>query len=115
MKRGKRISGVVLSAVMVAVVIAIGLRLWDIHQTTSGWTLWPKAVPSKVQFANRDYQCGPNPTPETRSLDGLTKEGSTIGGADIYATAQGPHSGPVTWVVLKTDKATYTCDLLGGP
>lgn len=112
MKRGIRIA---FGAVIAIALIAVAVQPWSVHQMTSDWTLWPKAVPSKVQFANRDNQCGPNPVPTTRSFDGLTKQGKTAGGADIYAPEPGTQSGTATWIVIMTGQATYTCDLMGGP
>ena len=82
---------------------------------TSDWTLWPKVVLSKVQLANRDYQCGPNPMPNRHSLDGLTKQGKAAEGADIYSAAPGTQSGTVAWIVIATNHASYTCNLVGGP
>lgn len=115
MKRGKRNVGVAFGVLVAAVLISAAVQLWNVHRTTSDWALWPKMVPSKVQFANRDYQCGPNPAPGTRSLDGLTKQGKTAGGGDIYAARlEGPDL-TATWIVVATQTATYTCDLIGGP
>lgn len=114
MKRGKRVAGWVLGAVVVVLVVA-GVRAWNVHQVTSDWALWPKAVPSKVQFANRDYQCGPDPTPNTRSLDGLAKQGKTAGGADIYSAEPEAPNDTATWIVIAANQATYTCNLMGGP
>jgi hypothetical protein len=104
-----------LGAVIVLVLISAAVQLWNVHRMTSDWTLWPKEVPSKVQFANRDYQCGPNPVPDTRSLEGLAERGKTAGGADIYTAEPGTLGGAVTWVVVKTEAGAYACDLLGGP
>ena len=115
MKRGKWVAGGVLGAVIVDALVVVVFRVWDVHQMTSDWALWPKEVPSKVQFANRDYQCGTNPMPNTHNLDGVTKQGKTAGGADIYSAAPGTQSGTATWIVIKTGQATYTCDLMGGP
>lgn len=112
-RRRNRIAGGVLGALLVVVLISVGVQLWNVHQLTSDWLLWPKAVPSKVPFASRDYQCGPNPVPFTRSFDGLTVQSKTAGGADIYAIA--PGNGTATWIVIKTDRTTYTCNLVGGP
>ncbi|BAS18408.1 hypothetical protein AHiyo8_pI67120 (plasmid) [Arthrobacter sp. Hiyo8] len=114
-KRGKWVAGGALGAVIVVALVVVGVRVWDVHQMTSDWALWPKEVPSKVQFANRDYKCGANPMPNTHSLDGLTKRGKTAGGADIYSASPGTQSGTATWIVIMTGQATYTCDLMGGP
>ncbi|GHG54436.1 hypothetical protein GCM10012320_25690 [Sinomonas cellulolyticus] len=115
MKRGKRVAGAVLAAVIVVALAVVGIQAWNVHQMTSDWALWPKAVPSKVQFSHRDYQCGSNPTPITRSLEGLAKRGRTAGGADIYAAGPDAPSGTVTWIVIAANRATYTCNLMGGP
>jgi hypothetical protein len=106
--------GILLGAVCVALVAA-GVQLWNVHQMTSDWVFWPKAIPSKVQFAGRDYQCGPNPVPSTRSLDGLTRQGTTDGGADIFAADPGSRRGTATWIVAKTEDEASTCDLMGSP
>lgn len=115
MKSGKRIAGALVGGVILLALASAGAQLWNVHQMTSDWTLWPKAVPSKVQFANRDYDCGPNPAPVTRSLDGFTRQGKTAGGADIYAPGPGTQNAIATWIAIRTDTATYSCDLLGGP
>ena len=30
--------------------VPVGVRLWEVHLSTSDWTLTPKEVPSKVQY-----------------------------------------------------------------
>ena len=115
MKRGKRIAIWALCAVFLVGLGTVGVRLWTVHQMTSDWTLWPKEVPSKVQFAGRDFNCGPNPAPSTRTLDGLSLRGKTAGGADIYIVEPGPGQITVTSILVKTDIATYSCGVMGGP
>lgn len=112
MKQAGTIGTLLLGAVLAVVLMGMAVQLWSVHQTTSDWALWPKAVPSRVQFADRDYQCGPDPAPSGRSTDGLAKHGITAGGGDIYAP---PAGGTATWIVVAADGATYTCNLLGGP
>jgi hypothetical protein len=104
-----------LCAVLIVGLGAAGVRLWTVHRMTSDWTLWPKEVPSKVQFAGRDFNCGPNPAPSTHTLDGLSMRGQTAGGADVYTVEPGMGQSTVTWILVKTDIATYSCGLMGGP
>lgn len=115
MKRGKRIAIWALCAALLFGIGAVGVRLWTVHQMTSDWTLWPKEVPSKVQFAGRDFNCGPNPAPSTRTLDGLRLRGKTAGGADIYTAESATGQITVTSILVKTDIATYSCGIMGGP
>jgi hypothetical protein len=115
MKRGKRIAIWALCAVLLFGLGTVGVRLWTVHEMTSDWTLWPKEVPSKVQFAGRDFNCGPNPAPSTRTLDGLSRRGTTAGGADIYTVESGMGQITVTSILVKTNIATYSCGIVGGP
>ncbi|WP_422934221.1 hypothetical protein [Sinomonas sp. P47F7] len=79
---------------------------------TSDWTLWPKAVPSKVQFADRDFVCGSTPLPSTRSPEGLSLQGKTAGGADFYASAPGPDKAAATSILIKAQTGTFNCALV---
>lgn len=104
------------AAVGLAVVLTlVGLRLWQVHEQTWDWTLWPKEVPSKVQYAERDFHCGQNPAPRERSLEGLEVRGKTAGGADIYAAEPVAGSTVVTFIAIKTADGVFTCGLSGGP
>jgi hypothetical protein len=47
--------------------------------------LSPKEIPSKVQFAGREYNCGPDPRPADHDTAGLTEQGRTVGWAEILA------------------------------
>ncbi len=112
---GKRIAIWALSAALLFGLGAVGVRLWIVHEMTSDWTVWPKEVPSKVQFAGRDFNCGPNPVPSTRTLDGLGLRGKTVGGADIYTAESATGQITVSSILVKTDIATYSCGIMGGP
>ena len=59
--------------------VLASVRLWSVHQQTSDWVLSPNAVPSKVQFADREYNCGPDPRPADHELSALTSQGKTAG------------------------------------
>ncbi|GGH89672.1 hypothetical protein ACFFGR_11790 [Arthrobacter liuii] len=101
-----------MAAIALAGVLA-AWRLWSIHQQTSDWVLWPKAIPSKVQFAGREYNCGPTPQPAQRDVIGMTMQGKTAGGAEILAE---PSSGEArVFIIVKTADRTVGCGLLGGP
>ncbi|PYI66324.1 hypothetical protein CVV68_15015 [Arthrobacter livingstonensis] len=115
MKRGKRIAIWALCAVLLVGIGTVGMQLWTVHQMTSDWTLWPTEVPSKVQFAGRDFNCGPNLAPSTRTLDGLSLRGKTAGGVDIYSVEPGTGQMTVTSILVKSDIATYSCGVMGGP
>lgn len=114
MNRGKWSALVAACAALVAIVIVAG-RFLEVHQSTSDWALWPKEVPSKVQFSGRDFDCGSNPSPSTRSLGGLTLQGTTAGGAEIYAATPPPGWTVVTSILVKAHGGTFTCRLMGGP
>ncbi|MDQ4491650.1 hypothetical protein RBS60_15720 [Sinomonas sp. ASV486] len=112
-RRGRTTAlGAALGVVLAIVLLVLGIRLRGVHETTSDWVLWPRAVPSRVQFADRDYECGAHPGAGAGSVEGLVKRGTTSGGGDIYASSS---SGATTWIVVAADNATYTCGLLGGP
>ncbi|MDQ0279421.1 hypothetical protein QO003_003724 [Arthrobacter silviterrae] len=112
MSRPIRILSFVAIAALMAAAAAVGVRLWTVHQQTSDWALWPAAVPSKVQFSGRVYSCPHPASPENQSLDGLTIQGRTAGGGDIYAHAAS--LGPGTTIVVRTDRGLFGCVLIGG-
>ncbi|KHL04185.1 hypothetical protein LK10_06390 [Sinomonas humi] len=101
--------------VVVVAVVVVTARFWAVHQSTSDWVLWPKEVPSKVQFSGRDFDCRSTPSPSTQSLDGLTMQGKTAGGADIYAAARPAGRDVVASILVKAHGGTFTCRLMGGP
>jgi hypothetical protein len=104
------------AAVLVIVLAPVGIRLWEVHLLTSDWTLTPKEVPSKVQYDDREFNCGPDAKPRPgRTLDGLTVRGKTAGGADIYAADPPPGNSVVTAISIRTADAIFVCDLMGGP
>ncbi|MBT2533270.1 hypothetical protein J7E83_14305 [Arthrobacter sp. ISL-48] len=113
MSRGTRIAlSFIVSALVLAGILA-GVRLWNIHQQTSDWVFSPKEVPSKVQFAGRDYNCGPDPKPAERALLDPTSQGRTAGGAEIFAEA--PAAEARVFIVIRTDQGNFSCSLMGGP
>lgn len=104
------------AVVLLIVLVPIGIRLWTVYLQTSDWTLWPKEVPSKVQYDDREFNCGPDAKPRPgRTLDGLTIRGKTAGGADIYAAEPPPGESVVTSFSIRTAEGVFTCDLMGGP
>ena len=120
MNKGKPVLAWALSAaVAVALVIVLvpaGVRLYEVHQQTWDWTLTPKEVPSKVQYDDREFNCGPDAKPRPgRTLDGLTVRGKTAGGADIYAADPPPGNSVVTSVSILTAQGVFVCGLMGGP
>lgn len=113
MSRGMRIAfSLVLSALVLAGVL-VGTRLWNVHQQTSDWVLSPKEVPSKVQFAGREYNCGPDPRATKRDVSALTSQGRTAGGGEILA--QQPSAEAKVFIVVRTSEGAFGCDLMGGP
>lgn len=48
-------------------------------------------------------------------MDGLTVQGKTAGGADIYASKPAPGFSAVVYIVIWADDSLYTCGLSGGP
>jgi hypothetical protein len=113
MSRGTQIAlSLILSALMLAVVLA-GVRLWNVHQLTSDWVLSSKEVPSKVRFAGREYNCGPDPVPADHDTAGLTAQGRTVGGAEILA--QPPSAEARVFIVVRTEGNAFGCGLMGGP
>ena len=89
--------------------------MWKIHELTWDWVLTPKKVPTRVQYANRDFICRPDAKPHALSLDGLALRGKTAGGGDIYATEPSPGESVVVGIAIKTDGGFVTCSLSGGP
>jgi hypothetical protein len=113
MSLGKAIAlSLIFSSLVLAGVLA-GVRLWNVHQQTSDWVLSPKEVPSKVQFADREYNCGPDAKPAEHDMTGLTSQGRTAGGAEIFA--QSPSAEARVFIIVRTDQGTFGCDLMGGP
>lgn len=105
---------ILLSLVAAAIALAatvIGVRLWAVHEQTSDWGMWPREVPSRVQFAGHDYTCGPDARVDT--VDGLATQGRTAGGGDIYA--QRPTLSPSVFITVRTNGGDYRCNLLGEP
>lgn len=88
-------------------------RLWGIHEQTSDWVLWPREVPSKVQFAGREYNCGPDPEPARTDVSLLTVQGKTVGGAEILAAPSSDEAR--VFIVVRTAERNVACGLLGGP
>lgn len=107
------------AAALVIILIPVGNRLWEVHQQTWDWTLTPntpKEVPSKVQYDDREFNCGPDAKPwPGRKLDGLTVRGRTAGGADVYAADPPPGNSVVTSISIRTTEGVFVCDLMGGP
>ncbi|MDQ0769935.1 hypothetical protein QF031_002684 [Pseudarthrobacter defluvii] len=113
MRWGSRSTVSLIVAVLVLAGLLVVWRLWSIHQQTSDWVLWPNEVPSKVQFAGREYNCGPTPEPPHQDVTRLTVQGVTAGGAQILAEA--PSNEARVFIVVKTAERTVACGLLGGP
>lgn len=91
---------VALGAMVVAATV-VGVRLWTVHEQTADWALWPREAPSKVQFAGRDYSCGPAAEAGIRAVDGMTIQGRTPAAAistprPAPAPASPSQSGPTT-------------------
>ncbi|MHC6222582.1 hypothetical protein [Arthrobacter sp. MMS24-S77] len=53
--------------------------------------------------------------PPTVPLDGLSLRGKTAGGADIYTIESGTGQISVASILVKTNIATYSCGIMGGP
>jgi hypothetical protein len=113
MSRGKPIALSLICASLVLAGVFAGVRLWNVHQQTSDWVFSPKEVPSKVQFADREYNCGPDAKPGEHDMTGLTSQGTTAGGAEIFS--QPPSSEARVFIIVRTDQGTFGCDLMGGP
>jgi len=122
MGKANRLGLALAALVAVLALISAGSRLVTVHQQTSDWALWPRAVPSKVQFAGRDYSCRTDAKlvaaaddgalgPGDAVLLGLAVRGKTAGGADIYAAADAV---PASIRVLAGD-GVYSCTRMGGP
>jgi hypothetical protein len=113
MSRGTQIALTLIVSVLVLAGVLAGVRLWSVHQQTSDWVLSPKEVPSRVQFADREYNCGPDPRPTDHDLSALTSQGTTAGGGAIFA--QQPSAEARVFIVVRTDKGAFGCGLMGGP
>lgn len=113
MSRATRIALSLIVSVLVLAGILAGVRLWSVHQQTSDWVLSPKEVPSKVQFADREYDCGPDPQSAEHGVSALTSQGRTAGGGEIFA--QQPSAQARSFIVVQTGKGAFGCGLIGGP
>jgi hypothetical protein len=113
MSRGKAITLSLTCASLVIAGVVAAVRLWNVHQQTSDWVLSPKEVPSNAQFADREYNCGPDAKPSEHDMTGLTSQGRTAGGAEIFA--QPPSSSARVFIIVRTDQGAFGCDLMGGP
>lgn len=82
---------------------------------TADWTLWPREIPSRIQYSGRDFNCGPDPKPHGWTLEGMTARGKSAGGADIYAAEPAPGESVVTYIAFSTPEGVITCGLSGGP
>lgn len=113
----RRLSRVASAAVagLAVVLTLLGLRLWQVHEQTWDWTLWPREVPSKVQYAQREFNCEQNPATRERTLEGIEVRGKTAGGADIYADEPAAGLSVVTFIAVKTADGVFMCGLSGGP
>jgi hypothetical protein len=113
MSRGTRIALSLLVSGLVIAGVVTGVRLWSVHQQTSDWVLSPKEVSSKVQFAGREYNCGPDPRPAEHDTKELTSQARTAGGAEIFA--QPPSTEARVFIVVQTSEKAFGCGLMGGP
>ncbi|MGH1549710.1 hypothetical protein ACRAWB_11280 [Leifsonia poae] len=98
-------------AISALVLLAVGTFFYQVHRTTSDW--WPRAVPTVVQYDDRDFTCG-NVHSEARPEDlvGMVPRGRTIGGGTIYA----PPGFLLPIGIAVRDAGTfYYCPLSGGP
>lgn len=144
MGRTNRIGLALACLVVVLAFLSAGSRLISVHQETSDWALWPRVVPSKVQFAGRDYNCGPdaralgaaagNPSPvaDKNGSDGGSggrlSDGGVLGPADMALlglTVRGKTAGgadiygsaatvPDT-IWVRSVGGLFSCPLMGGP
>lgn len=105
-----RVWGLFAAAVGALVVTAVLIVLFQVHQATADW--WPSAVPTRVQYEDRDFTCG-NTHTEARPADiaGMVPRGRTIGGGVIYA--------PTGFllpdgIAVRDGNTYYFCPLSGG-
>ena len=89
--------------------VALGLRVWHVHDETWDWRLLPAAAPAKVQFSGRDYARGA----ETSEVEpGFVRRGETAGGGTVYTTPG--HLTPLVLDVVDGSRVV-TYSLMGGP
>lgn len=102
------------TAILAALALAAGaVGLYQLHAATAGW--WPKAVPTRVQYDGRDFNCldGGRPVTVPRSaLAGQEARGRTIGGGTIYAP---PGDDLPIGIVVVAGGEVRACSLSGGP
>ncbi|MDI2036599.1 hypothetical protein [Paenarthrobacter nitroguajacolicus] len=113
MSRGTRITLLLLVTGAAVAGTLAGVRLWNVHQQTSDWVWSPKEIPSKVQFAGREYNCGPDPSPTKQDVSALTPQGRTAGGGEILAKE--PSTQARVFIVVRTRDGAFGCGLMGGP
>ncbi|MDY7529907.1 MULTISPECIES: hypothetical protein [unclassified Cryobacterium] len=102
--------GNVILALAMLAVIGAGIQRWSVHDATGDWDFWPHAVPSKVSFAGRHFDCMPEQTLWGETVDGLSLRGLTAGGGEIYSSS----AEATTTIRVKTSDGVYTCSLMGG-
>lgn len=113
MKTKPRIAATV-SLIFVLLLAATAARMWQVHEETWDWRLWPAEVSQKIHFAGRDFNCGEKPQPyETQSEDitaAMSPQGTTPGGATILSLTNeaGIHIG------VRASDGLYVCSLMGG-
>ncbi|ANF32464.1 hypothetical protein A0130_12960 [Leifsonia xyli] len=98
-------------AVFALLLVAVGTFFYQVHRATSDW--WPSAVPTVVQYDDRDFSCG-NVHSEARAADlaGMVPRGRTIGGGTIYAP---PGFTLPIGIAVRNGDSYFYCSLSGGP
>ncbi|GAA2050667.1 hypothetical protein GCM10009820_07080 [Leifsonia soli] len=95
--------------VVIAGVVTVFVQ---VHAATADW--WPRAIPTRVQYDDRDFTCGDDPRRDDvgpDALKGLEPRGRTIGGGVIYAP--GGFDLP-DGIVVSADGELRACPLSGG-
>lgn len=94
------------AGVVLVLLVGFGVFLVNVHEATADW--WPSAIPTRVQYAGRSYDCGH--ANAHGSILGLTARGHTIGGGTIYARSPAPD----VFIVVKDGETVRYCPLHGG-
>ncbi len=115
--RQRRRGAVILVSILALIVVALGGRVFQVHDQTRDWRLTPAAAPSLLKFSGHDYLRGGTMDQQQAALRGpITADGQTAGGGKIFIAthAVGRPFAP-TSLIVSTDGSEYRYTMVGGP
>ena len=110
--RYRRRAIILLTGILALVVVALGIRLVQVHDETRDWRLTPAAAPTLLNFSGHDFlRGGMLDQHEFDALGSFTADGLTAGGAQIFipaVAATRPSSTPTLVVLSGGSRFVYT-------